>query len=200
MWDFHDEFCIEEVFRNKRKKGKDVPPGAERWLVDTHTGKVLGIEDMCYWLGYRDGVNWLLSDRGDDGTKPERLERLRAYYEAACPADETGEREWTLDGNHGGIAMAMEGLDLDTEQDLKDSDQKLVAMMRQVNPDCEHIPGHYLIAISRFFDYYGDEWADPDNPSCQDRGVQGFVEGIMKTYWRLRCWLGLHSISPPSNN
>jgi hypothetical protein len=180
MWEVHDEFCIEEVFRNKRKKGKDVPPGlppgADRWLVDTHTGEVLGVEDTCYWLGYRDGANWLLHGMFDEDI-PERLARLRAHYEATCPADADGGREWTLDGDHEGIIVAVEGLDANGE---RDADGRLIAAYGFFGEHCE--------------------WSDPDSPESWDHGVRGFVEGIMATYWRLRWRLGLRCVSPPSNN
>jgi hypothetical protein len=165
--------CIVEV---SREDGEDVPPGvlpdADYWLLDTYTCKVLGPYETCYWLGYRAGTEWLLSGC-DDADLPERLERLRGLYEATCPQGPDGDREWTLNGDHEGIIVAVEGLDPDGE---RDADGRLIA--------------------TRQFYCDSTEWWDPDSPGSWDQGMRGFVEGIMETYWRLRCRLGLHSATP----
>jgi hypothetical protein len=141
---------------------QDNEDGSRQFFHLYEGNRELTERETCYWLGYDEGVRWLLY--GDDEFDPPiaQIEVIRELYES-CPRLVDGSRKWTLSNQQERVVIAITGIDPDGE---RDSNGRLV-----------EDNAFYMDKMENF------NW---EHRETFDDFLRGYVEGVVKTYHRLR--------------
>jgi hypothetical protein len=140
----------------------DNEDGSRQFFDMEEPWRELSDREACYWLGYDEGVRWLLYGDDEGGPPIVQLDAIRELYES-CPRLVDGSRKWTLSDQEERVVIAIIGIDPDGE---RDSNGRLVEVNEFYSDNMENF-----------------NWTQPET---FDDFLRGYVEGVVKTYHRLR--------------